>query len=288
MATNERITDLPEVTNSDFSDVIVAVQGYVSESNPGLSVQETLQQVFNLFLSGTILHNAGDPNGSVEGKTYQLCWDTSNSILYVCTTTGSSVTAVWTKVSDAAGITPPLLGGTGVSNPTAHGIAVAEGASNFTFKTLTNGQVLIGSTGVDPVAATITGGDNITVSTGAGTITISTNGVAGFGWNEVTGTSQAMLANNGYVSNNGSLVSLSLPTTSAFGDVIAVSGNGVGGWSITQAASQQVHVGSVSSTLGAGGSISSTNRYDSIRLVCLVANTIWTTDGAPQGILTIV
>lgn len=43
---------------------------------------------------------------------------------------------------------------------------------------LTNGQVLIGSTGAGPVAATITGtAGQLTVTNGAGTITLSINGL---------------------------------------------------------------------------------------------------------------
>ena len=40
----------------------------------------------------------------------------------------------------------------------------------------TNGQLLIGSTGANPVAATITAGSNITVTNGAGSITIAASG----------------------------------------------------------------------------------------------------------------
>lgn len=52
--------------------------------------------------------NAGNPNGSVAGTagsgTVQAdaIWDITNNILYVCTTTGSSSTAVWTAVNATA------------------------------------------------------------------------------------------------------------------------------------------------------------------------------------------
>lgn len=42
-----------------------------------------------------------------------------------------------------------------------------------------NGQLLIGSVGANPVAATITAGSNITVTNGAGTITIASSGGGG-------------------------------------------------------------------------------------------------------------
>ncbi len=97
-----------------------------------------------------------------------------------------------------------------------------------------------------------------------------------------------MAANNGYVANNAGLVTLTLPATAAFGTNISVVGQGGGGWTIHQNAGQYIIVGSSSTTLGAGGSVSSTNQFDSINLVCTQANLIWTTRGGVQGALTIV
>lgn len=47
---------------------------------------------------------------------------------------------------------------------------------------MTNGQVVLGSTGATPVAATITAGTNITLTPGAGTLTIAASGAAAGGW----------------------------------------------------------------------------------------------------------
>lgn len=277
---NEKFTQLPTVTNATLADIICAVQG-------GISSQETLQQILNLMLPNTILNFAGNPNSNVAGVTFQLCYDTTNADLYLCTTSGSTSTAVWTLIG--ANIIDPVQGGTGVSNPTAHTLPVAEGASNFSFLgPLINGQLLIGNTGNNPSPATITAGTNISITNAAGSITIAATGAGGFSWNEVTGSSQNMSSNNGYIANKGTLVTLALPTTSAEGDEIAVVGKGGGGWAISQAAGQQIHVGSSASTLGAGGSLASTNQYDSIYMVCTVANTIWTVLGGVQGNITIV
>ncbi len=122
-----------------------------------------------------------------------------------------------------------------------------------------------------------------TMGTTAITFELFNNAQAVFNWNTVTGTSLTMAVNNGYFPNNVGLVTLTLPATSAVGDEIAISGQGSGGWTIAQAAGQQVQIGSVASTLGAGGSVASTNRYDSLRLVCMVANTLWTTTGGVQS-----
>lgn len=287
---NEKITELPQASNATLSDIIYAVQGYVSPSNPGTSVQETLQQVFDLILAQTILSNAGNPNGSLAGNIYQLCWDTSNNVMYVCTSSGTSTTATWTQISSSfSSITNPAHGGTGVASPTAHTLPIAEGSANFNFLgPLTNGQLLIGSTGADPSPATITAGTNITILNSAGGITISSSGAGGLTWTHVTGTTQAMSVNEGYVADNAGLVTLSLPATSVIGDELYIVGRGAGGWSISQAASQQIIIGSSSTTAGVGGSISSTNRRDSIYLVCTNTNLEWSAVGGPQGAITIV
>lgn len=153
---------------------------------------------------------------------------------------------------------------------------------------MTNGQVVIGSTGSRPVLANLTAGSGVSINNTAGNITISSTG-SGTGFTLVTGTTQNMSADAGYVTNNAGLVTLTLPTTAAFGTAISVVGLGAGGWKIAQNASQTIHVGSSATTVGVGGSLASTNQYDSISLVCVVANTTWVAWGAPQSLgLTIV
>jgi len=153
--------------------------------------------------------------------------------------------------------------------------------------TLTSGQLIIGSTGATPTAATLTAGPGVSISNGAGSITISGTG-SGIGWTEVTGTTQTIVADNGYVANNAGVVTFTLPTTAAFGTAISIIGKGAGGWAIAQNANQSIQVGSVSTTVGNTGSLASTNRFDSIDLICTTANLIWTTLGGVQGALTVV
>jgi hypothetical protein len=42
--------------------------------------------------------NAGDPNGSVAGVLNWFCYDITNKVLYICTTSGTTMTTVWTAV----------------------------------------------------------------------------------------------------------------------------------------------------------------------------------------------
>lgn len=200
------------------------------------------------------------------------------------TALGTIATGIWNGTVISA-----TYGGSGVADPTIHGILVAQGSSAFATKVLTSGQLLIGSTGVDPVAAGLSAGPGISISSGAGTITISGTG-SGIGWTEVTAASQAMTADSGYVANNAGVVTFTLPVTAAFGTVLSIVGKGAGGWTIAQNAGQNIQVGSVSSSVGVGGGfgVSSTNRFDSIDLLCTTADTTWTTLGGVQGALTIV
>lgn len=82
---------------------------------------------------------------------------------------------------DNLGVLMPAHGATGVANPTIHTLPVAQGTAAFNFLgPLTNGQLLIGSTGVDPVVASITAGSGMSVTAGAGSITIATSAINNF------------------------------------------------------------------------------------------------------------
>jgi len=180
---NEKFTQLPTISNASNSDIIALVQS-------GVSSQGTLDQVSILMRNNIILHNAGNPNGQVAGSIYQLCWDTTSSAMYVCSTSGTALTAVW--------------------------------------KLIVSGS--------------------------------------GFIWRTVNSTSQTVVVDYGYIANSASLVTFTLPTTSVVGDAFSIIGKGAGGWSIVYGTSQYITIGSSTSTV-TSGSVSSTNRYDSLTLI---------------------
>lgn len=229
---NEPISGFPGVTNANLADLIPAVQA-------GITSKETLQQIFTLFLANTVLINAGNPNGAVAGTKTQLCFDTSNLVLYICTTSGSISTAVWTLAGSVKFPIPLNQGGTNASLTASNGgifystasagailsgtatanqallsgssttpswstatypatttinqllyssasnviagLATANSATLVTnssgvpalTSSLTNGQVIIGSTGATPTPATLTAGTGITITNGAASITVA-------------------------------------------------------------------------------------------------------------------
>jgi hypothetical protein len=67
-------------------------------------------------------------------------------------------------------------GGTGAATLTDHGILLGSGTGAITpLGVASDGQLPIGSTGADPVLATITAGANVTVTNGAGSITVASS-----------------------------------------------------------------------------------------------------------------
>ena len=89
---------------------------------------------------------------------------------------------------------------------------------------------------------------------------------------EVTGASQTLAINRSYSANRATLVTFTLPTVAKVGDEIAITGIGNGGWTIAQNANQYINIIGSTTTIGVGGSLSSTNKFDSVRLVCTVAD----------------
>jgi hypothetical protein len=163
-------------------------------------------------------------------------------------------------------------GGLGVASPTAHGILIGEGSSAVNPIVLTAGQVLIGTTASDPVGATLTAGSGISITSVTGSITIAATG--GFTYNSAASGTQAMVANNGYYVNNGaSVVAFTLPSTCAAGARLAIVGYATGGWTLAQNSGQSIQFGNVTTTVGAGGSLASSNYGDCVELLCVVADT---------------
>ena len=98
-----------------------------------------------------------------------------------------------------------------------------------------------------------------------------------------------MAANNGYMTSNAALTTLTLPTTCAFGSIIEVVAKGAAGWKIAQNAGDVIRFGNISTTTGTGGYLQSSGGtvYDAIRLLCTVADTEFTVLSV-QGVITVI
>jgi len=120
--------------------------------------------------------------------------------------------------------------------------------------------------GPDGSVSISTSGDDINLSVGQ--------------YIQVTGTSQAMLANKSYICMNTSTTSLSLPTTCPVGGFVEIAGYGgtVGTFIITQGAGQAIFMGTTNTTFGATGTLTTdtvggSNLLSALKLVCVQADT---------------
>lgn len=87
-------------------------------------------------------------------------------------TASASTGAVTLSMPSSVSLTNLTLSGL-----TANAIVTANASKQLTSVALTNGQLLIGSTGNAPVAATLTAGTGISVTNAAGSITVANTGV---------------------------------------------------------------------------------------------------------------
>jgi hypothetical protein len=153
---------------------------------------------------------------------------------------------------------------------------VSLSASSLVLKLEGDGGGAIGPNGSGIIFVKGKSGSGLSTSGAGNTITINPPSTSVNTWVEVTTTSQALAGGTGYVMNNASLVTGTLPAACDFGDVIRVCGKGAGKWKIAQNAGQKIHFIDATTTTGPGGSLAATKQYDVIEILCTVANTEFT------------
>ena len=102
---------------------------------------------------------------------------------------------------------------------------------------------------------------------------VSLTGIYAFVWLPVGAGAQILIPNVGWYTTAGA-VAFTLPLLCPAGAIIKVQGASAGGWTIAQAAAQSVVFdAAIDTTAGAGVRISSTDPYDGLELLCVVAAT---------------
>lgn len=244
-------------------------------TNDGTALGTTALQFSDLHLASGAVINFANGNSVITHSSAVLSVTTGDLRVTTAGTNSASVVTtagtqtLTSKTIDGANNTITNVSlTTGVTGT----LPVANGGTGQT--SYTDGQLLIGNTtGNTLTKATLTAGSGISVTNGSGSITIAATNGQGITWNNVTGTSQSAAVNNGYISNNAGLVTVTLPSTAAVGQIVEVAGSGAGGWRIAQNSGQTIRFGTSATTTGVSGRLDSVNRYDAVRLICIVANT---------------
>ena len=168
-------------------------------------------------------------------------------------------------------------GGTGAETLRDHGVLVGSGTDPITAISVgTDGQAIVGATGADPAAVTLTStGTTIAFTPGANTLNLESLS-SGFVWNEETGTSETMAVSNGYIANNAGEVNLTLPATASVGDIVSTTGKGAGIYRISQNAGQTIYLEESSTKQGPSGYITADEQFTSFNIICTTENTGWT------------
>jgi hypothetical protein len=181
-------------------------------------------------------------------------------------------TGAGTLNMDVTAPLPVAYGGTGNTTFATDAIIITQGSGAFTtVGPLTNGQTLIGVTGGVPIASTLTAGTGIAITNGSGTITIAATGTNPTYTVETS--SFSLVANNGYITNGGSLVVATLPAAATVGQTFIVTNISASGWQIAQNAGQVIQIGDESTTSGVTGYLQSNNIGDTVTFICTVVNT---------------
>lgn len=156
-----------------------------------------------------------------------------------------------------------------VTGTTNHAIQVGNATGSLTsLAAATDGQIPIGSTGVDPVVANITAGTNVTITNGAGSITIdasSTSQIANYTAVIGGGAAYTVLSTDYYISADVTpgVITIRLPNAPSTGRLFVVKD------SVGQAATNNITITTVAGSIDIDGSFTfvMNTAYESVNLI---------------------
>lgn len=174
LGTKDTTGDYPNgtwrINGSSTSEYLIQLKESGSWVTKGDIDSDSLATFANLILTGTTASRLLATNSSKQLVSSDLAsWIAGTANEIDITDDGDGTITI--------GLVDPLAvnkGGTGVATLTDHGILLGSGTGAVTpLASATNGQLPIGSTGVDPVLAVLTAGALISIANGAGSITIA-------------------------------------------------------------------------------------------------------------------
>jgi hypothetical protein len=121
----------------------------------------------------------------------------------------------------------------------------------------------------------VLGGTDITTSAAGDTVLVTYTGAGAISWGLIF-INAILTPGMGYfcIAPGGAL-QLTLPPVSAFGDEIRVYLDGALSYTIKQGAGQQIRFAQLQTTIGVGGSLTSTAQGDCLHMVCITPDLRW-------------
>jgi len=231
-ATSGTVTSVTAGTNLSDSgtatDPIIDLDAAISGMT-GITMADTGSLQTTTVDTDTMLIQGYD----VDGTAYVPFITITNANDPTCDlNTGVTIGTKYIYRADGTDV-PVADGGTGASTLTDHGVLFGSGTSAITASAaLTNGQLLVGSTGNDPSVATLTEGVGIDITNAAGSITVASTGTT---LNDQTGTTYTLVlgdAGKHITFTNAAAITVTVPTNAAvafpIGTVISFSQGGAG------------------------------------------------------------
>lgn len=213
--------------------------------------------------------NAGITIQATSGVTTTLTVTSNRYQVFTGATTETVAMPAVSTLSQGTVFTITNLSSGAVDVQASGGLTIQSMAANTTLTLVSN--TIAGST---PSVWTILRYGAITITSSSGGMTMNT----------ASGTTQALAVNNGYICTNASQCNGTLPATAAVGDLVKMVSQGAGGIKMTANTGQTIK--GLGDTTTSAGSITCAAQYDSLTVICIVANTTWAIDNFTSSLLT--
>lgn len=257
----------------DVSGNIDITGGQVAAGTVGANVIRTYSSAINT-LAVQIQRSAA--NASTDSTKNGVChFDSAHFTVDAngfvqLTGGGMAVDSFTVQAATAPGVNPVVPAGTGIV--TVNGAAVAAHSVPVETRTRAvntyNVEVQYSSAvgATDATKSGLAHFDSSDFSVDANGF-VSLNGTGSLSWQTITA-NQTLVANNGYICiSPGGALTLTLPAAPTIGELICVTLDGATSFSLAQSAGQSVRFGNTTTTVGVGGSITSTAQGDAIWIV---------------------
>lgn len=269
------VTGNPGISTLTISDNGAVATTYTENSGTATPAANNL----NVLGNGSIT-----TIGSGSTVTVELTGLTNHNVLVGAGTTTITNVAPGTAgiplVSNGAAADPSFStalvvgGGTGAVSFNTNGVVISNTTTTGALAalSLTDGQVVIGSSIGAPAAATLSAGSGIAITNGHNSITITNTG-AGFAWSDQAVSFNAAASNGYFVTAS---LTATLPASPTNGQAIEFYVDASATLTIQANTGQTIRVST--SVSASAGTAANTNAGDAMQLVYRSTNTQWCAD----------